>query len=308
MINEELSGYQLLRCSACGSVDGLRPFGDGGLKCHYCGAEYSKKEAERMIIEVKDNKQEEMFRRAKQFETFRDYPNAIAAYQEFSGRYPYDYRGWWGLTRLVNWETWFYQQGVGSQEMPPCCQRALATANESQKQEIQDYFQKQCDACRSEADRKLTDYQQAADAQQAEIQKHTAEVQRLDAQYKELDGKHISVHNKRWKYDKRNNESTLWRYLGFIGLVIAVVGLLAVGLPILLFGAILLVLAVVIRPLFRVIRRNILGRQLKNLDKQRQDLCSMRSNAEQQRIAANQEYERIQQQHQAVMNSSIFLS
>lgn len=133
--------------------------------------------------------QESMLQRAKQFEAFKDNAAAVAAYQDYANKYPYDYEGWWGLTRHVDWEKWISGQQSGSNALPACCERALATADETQKLEIQKYIQQQMNAHRTAAESKRAEHEDSVAFCRSEVQRVQAEIEKAEEKKRPLENK-----------------------------------------------------------------------------------------------------------------------
>ena len=97
---------QKLQCTCCGGKLVMRE--DGVAACQFCGMEYAPETVRKMIVEMRGSVQVEgvdtadsIAKRAEIFMSMNDVANAAANFRKLTQLYPDDYRGWWGLTRLV---------------------------------------------------------------------------------------------------------------------------------------------------------------------------------------------------------------
>ena len=133
-----MEDYQEIICKNCGSKE-FTELPDEALRCDYCKTLYTKIEAERDV-----RKRNEYCRKANKWIEFGDNGRAVDVFQEFSTEFPYEYRGWYGLSTLVDWDIWFYQQDPQKSPppLPEYCNRALSQAPDKMKKEINIYYNK----------------------------------------------------------------------------------------------------------------------------------------------------------------------
>ena len=137
---------QKLQCTCCGGK--LTMNADGVATCQFCGMEYAPEAVKKMVVELKGSVQVEgvdtadaLAKRAETFLSLGDSAEAGRNFQKLAQQYPDDYRGWWGLTRLTDWDGYFRENAGKLPEMPVCCKRALQFAPESQKAEIRAFYE-----------------------------------------------------------------------------------------------------------------------------------------------------------------------
>lgn len=160
-----------LQCSVCG---GALVMSDDGEKavCESCGMSFKKETVKKMIMELSGpvkvegiQNSDSLADRAETFLRLGETEKAHAAFRQMTDEYPADYRGWWGLTRLMDWERYFYNSGLGVAAMPEVCKRALQFAPEEAKKEIQDYFSAKVSLVKKQTDQRHHDEQAAAEEQ-----------------------------------------------------------------------------------------------------------------------------------------------
>ena len=120
-----------LQCSVCG---GALVMSDDGEKavCESCGMSFKKETVKKMIMELSGpvkvegiQNSDSLADRAETFLRLGETEKAHAAFRQMTDEYPADYRGWWGLTRLMDWEKYFYDSGTGKAAMPLVCKLSL---------------------------------------------------------------------------------------------------------------------------------------------------------------------------------------
>lgn len=166
-----------LQCSVCG---GALVMSDDGEKavCESCGMSFKKETVKKMIMELSGpvkvegiQNSDSLADRAETFLRMGETGKAQAASWKMADEYPADYRGWWGLTRTMDWEKHFYDGGLGEAAMPQACQRAIDFAPEETKEEIRAYFDEQVRTVKPGTDEKLRQEAAARAEQEARQQK-----------------------------------------------------------------------------------------------------------------------------------------
>lgn len=173
-----------LQCSVCG---GALVMSDDGEKavCESCGMSFKKETVKKMIMELSGpvkvegiQNSDSLADRAETFLRLGETEKAHAAFRQMTDEYPADYRGWWGLTRLMDWEKYFYDSGTGKADMPLVCKRALEFALEEAKKEIQDYFSEKVSTVKTQTDQRHRDEQAAAEEKRRNEQAAEEEYQK----------------------------------------------------------------------------------------------------------------------------------
>ena len=173
-----------LQCSVCG---GALVMSDDGEKavCESCGMSFKKETVKKMIMELSGpvkvegiQNSDSLADRAETFLRLGETEKAHAAFRQMTDEYPADYRGWWGLTRLMDWEKYFYDSGTGKADMPLVCKRALEFALEEAKKEIQDYFSEKVSTVKTQTDQHHRDEQAAAEEKRRNEQAAEEEYQK----------------------------------------------------------------------------------------------------------------------------------
>lgn len=173
-----------LQCSVCG---GALVMSDDGEKavCESCGMSFKKETVKKMIMELSGpvkvegiQNSDSLADRAETFLRLGEMEKAHAAFRQMADEYPADYRGWWGLTRLMDWEKYFYDSGTGKADMPLVCKRALEFALEEAKKEIQDYFSEKVSTVKTQTDQRHRDEQAAAEEKRRNEQAAEEEYQK----------------------------------------------------------------------------------------------------------------------------------
>ena len=173
-----------LQCSVCG---GALVMSDDGEKavCESCGMSFKKETVNKMIMELSGpvkvegiQNSDSLADRAETFLRLGETEKAHAAFRQMTDEYPADYRGWWGLTRLMDWEKYFYDSGTGKAAMPLVCKRALEFAPEEAKEEIRTYFENQISAVKTWTDQRHRDEQAATDQRHRDEQAAEEEYQK----------------------------------------------------------------------------------------------------------------------------------
>ena len=169
-----------LQCSVCG---GALVMSDDGEKavCESCGMSFKKETVKKMIMELSGpvkvegiQNSDSLADRAETFLRMGETGKAQAAFRQMADEYPSDYRGWWGLTRTMDWEKYFHDGGLDEAVMPQTCQRAIDFAPEGTKEEIRAYFEERVRSVKPDTDKKLqqeaveqAEHQAAKQAEQA---------------------------------------------------------------------------------------------------------------------------------------------
>ena len=173
-----------LQCSVCG---GALVMSDDGEKavCESCGMSFKKETVKKMIMELSGpvkvegiQNSDSLADRAETFLRLGETEKAHAAFRQMTDEYPADYRGWWGLTRLMDWEKYFYDSDTGKAAMPLVCKRALEFAPEEAKEEIQDYFSEKVSMVKTQTDQRHRDEQAAAEEKRRNEQAAEEEYQK----------------------------------------------------------------------------------------------------------------------------------
>ena len=177
-----------LQCSVCG---GTLVMSDDGEKavCESCGMSFRKETVKKMIMELSGpvkvegiQNSDSLADRAETFLRMGETGKAQAAFRQMADEYPADYRGWWGLTRTMNWEKYFYDGGLDEAVMPQTCQRALDFAPEEIKGEIRAYFEERVRTVKPDTDQKLQ--QEAAERAEQETAKRAEQAKQEVRQQK----------------------------------------------------------------------------------------------------------------------------
>ena len=177
-----------LQCSVCG---GALVMSDDGEKavCESCGMSFKKETVKKMIMELSGpvkvegiQNSDSLADRAETFLRMGEIGKAQAAFRQMTDEYPADYRGWWGLTRTMDWEKHFYDGGLDEAAMPQACQRALDFAPEETKGEIRAYFEERVRTVKPGTDEKLR--QEAAERAEQEAAKRAEQAQQEARQQK----------------------------------------------------------------------------------------------------------------------------
>lgn len=129
--------YQKIQCDNCGSVDFIE-YADETLVCKHCRTGYRRIEAEQSLYERK-----EWCRDAEHWRKLENYGMAEEIYRRLTRKYPRNYAGWYGLTKLIDWDTWYYRQDPDDSNppLPDYCTIALKTAHDPQLYaEMNSYF------------------------------------------------------------------------------------------------------------------------------------------------------------------------
>lgn len=177
-----------LQCSVCGGT--LVMSGDGEKAvCESCGMSFKKETVKKMIMELSGpvkvegiQNSDSLADRAETFLRLGETGKAHAAFRQMADEYPADYRGWWGLTRTMDWGQYFYKSGAGEAVMPLECQRALDFAPEETKGEIRAYFEEQVRTVKPGTDKKLQ--KEAEERAQQEAAKRAEQAQQEARQQK----------------------------------------------------------------------------------------------------------------------------
>lgn len=183
-----------LQCSVCG---GALVMSDDGEKavCESCGMSFKKETVKKMIMELSGpvkvegiQNSDSLADRAETFLRMGEMGKAHTAFRQLTDEYPADYRGWWGLTRIMDWGEYFYKSGTGEAVMPLECKRALDFAPEEAKGEIQAYFEERVHTVKPSTDERLRqeDAEQAAKVQRENAERTAkAELEQKRALYRQ---------------------------------------------------------------------------------------------------------------------------
>ena len=164
-----------LQCSVCGGALVMSDDGEKAI-CESCGMSFKKETVKKMIMELSGpvkvegiQNSDSLADRAETFLRLGETEKAHAAFRQMTDEYPADYRGWWGLTRLMDWERYFYKSGLSVATMPEVCKRALQFAPEEAKKEIQDYFPAKVSLVKKQTDQRHHDEQAAEEEYQKKL-------------------------------------------------------------------------------------------------------------------------------------------
>lgn len=183
-----------LQCSVCGGTLVMSDDGEKAI-CESCGMSFKKETVKKMIMELSGpvkvegiQNSDSLADRAETFLRMGETGKAQAAFRQMADEYPSDYRGWWGLTRTMDWGQYFYKSGAGEAVMPLECKRALDFAPEETKGEFRAYFEEQVRTVKPGTDEKLR--QEAAEraqqeARQQKIALYQQAVKQADARMQE---------------------------------------------------------------------------------------------------------------------------
>lgn len=191
-----------LQCSVCG---GALVMSDDGEKavCESCGMSFKKETVKKMIMELSGpvkvegiQNSDSLADRAETFLRMGETGKAQAAFLQMADEYPSDYRGWWGLTRTMDWEKHFYDGGLDEAAMPQACQRAIDFAPEEIKEEIRAYFEERVRTVKPDTDEKLR--QEAAEraeqeARQQKIALYQQAMKQADARVQEAQKREVAL-------------------------------------------------------------------------------------------------------------------
>ena len=177
-----------LQCSVCGGALVMSDDGEKAI-CESCGMSFKKETVKKMIMELSGpvkvegiQNSDSLADRAETFLRMGETGKAQAAFRQMADEYPADYRGWWGLTRTMDWGQYFYKSGAGEAVMPLECQRALDFAPEETKGEIRAYFEEQVRTVKPGTDKKLQ--KEAEERAQQEAAKRAEQAQQEARQQK----------------------------------------------------------------------------------------------------------------------------
>ena len=192
---------QKLQCTCCGGKLVMRE--DGVAACQFCGMEYAPETVRKMIVEMRGSVQVEgvdtadsIAKRAEIFMSMNDVENAAANFRKLTQLYPDDYRGWWGLTRLSDWDIYF-RQNVGKElKMPMLCQRAFQFAPNDKKAEIQAFFEEKVRSVGTRVEANYAQTQRDAQSIEARIQQYVTQINRLSVQRLQEQDKRRIMENK----------------------------------------------------------------------------------------------------------------
>lgn len=192
---------QKLQCTCCGGKLVMRE--DGVAACQFCGMEYAPETVRKMIVEMRGSVQVEgvdtadsIAKRAEIFMSMNDVENAAANFRKLTQLYPDDYRGWWGLTRLVKWDMYF-RENVGKElKMPLICQRAFQFAPDDKKAEIQAFFDEKARSLGTRVEANYAQTQRDAQSIEAQIGQYVTQINRLSAQRLQEQDKRRIMENK----------------------------------------------------------------------------------------------------------------
>lgn len=178
---------QKLQCTCCGGKLVMRE--DGVAACQFCGMEYAPETVRKMIVEMRGSVQVEgvdtadsIAKRAEIFMSMNDVENAAANFRKLTQLYPDDYRGWWGLTRLSDWDIYF-RQNVGKElKMPMLCQRAFQFAPNDKKAEIQAFFEEKVRSVGTRVGANYAQMQRDTQSINAQLQRYRNQINMLNTQ------------------------------------------------------------------------------------------------------------------------------
>ena len=193
-----------LQCSVCGGTLVMNDDGEHAV-CESCGMSFKKETIKKMVMELAGpvkvegiQNSDSLANRAETFLNMGERQKATQAFQTLADEYPSDYRGWWGLTRMMDWVQYYYENGVGDCGMPQVCKRAIEFAPEDVKGEIRAFFEERKRFDKPTADARLRQEELVrtakAEAKVAEEKrKQLAEVERKQKQelYYQARGKAI---------------------------------------------------------------------------------------------------------------------
>ena len=150
-----------LQCSICGGPLTMSADGEKAI-CEYCGMSFRKETVKKMILELAGpvrvegvQNSDSLSDRAETFLKLGETEKAKECFYKMTNEYPSDYRGWWGLTRLTDWNEYFYNSGTDRAEMPVVCERAIEFAPTDVKEKIRDYFDERVQLVKDKTDREL---------------------------------------------------------------------------------------------------------------------------------------------------------
>lgn len=139
-----------LQCSVCGGTLVMRDDGEKAV-CESCGMSFKKETVKKMVMELSGpvkvegiHNSDYLADRAETFLQMGETGKAKTDFRQMANEYPADYRGWWGLTRFIDWEQYFYRSGAGEAVMPPECKRALDFAPEEKKRRYGPILRNRC--------------------------------------------------------------------------------------------------------------------------------------------------------------------
>ena len=197
---------QKLQCSCCGGK--LTMQADGVAVCQFCGMEYTPDAVQKMIVELQGSVQVEgvdtadiLFKRGETFFSLGDRGKAWDIFSKMSNLYPDDYRGWWGLTRLLDWDNYFRGIAGQKQEMPVVCQRAMRFAPEGKQAEIRSFYEQKAAEIGSRVNTNYANVQQQVAALREQYKQKQNCIKSLEDQILQAE-KGIQKLNKYYKEQK----------------------------------------------------------------------------------------------------------
>lgn len=175
---------QKLQCEICGGSLIMAEDGEGAL-CESCGMRFKKETVKKMVMELSGpikidgpvqvegiQGASALAERAETFLHLGESGKANDAFQQLTNEYPSDYRGWWGLTRLFDWRSYFYELGTGPAQPPIVCKRALQFSEGAAKDEIQRYYEEKVKTVKSKTDARLNAEKESAEKVEQEYQQN----------------------------------------------------------------------------------------------------------------------------------------
>lgn len=166
-----------LQCSVCGGTLVMNDDGDRAV-CESCGMSFKKETIQKMVLELAGpvkvegiQNSDSLANRAETFLHMGERQKATQAFQTLTDEYPSDYRGWWGLTRTMDWVQYFYENGSGDCGMPQVCKRAVEFAPEDVKGEIRAFFEERKRVDKLTADARLRQEQEVREVKAAEARR-----------------------------------------------------------------------------------------------------------------------------------------
>lgn len=199
-----------LQCSVCGGTLVMSDDGERAV-CESCGMSFKKETVKKMIMELSGPVQVEGIQnsssladRAETFLRLGEVKKAEGVFRQLADEYPADYRGWWGLTRTMDWERYFYESGTGDAVMPAVCKRAFEFAPDDVKEEIRAFYETREQTLKPGTDQRL----QKEAAEQAE---KTAAMERERAE-KDAHEQKLALYRQAVKQAERREEEARKQY------------------------------------------------------------------------------------------------
>ena len=215
-----------LRCACCGGEMDYPGSMDAPIRCPFCQTQYAPETAKKMLVELSgpvridgtvqvegiDNANA-LAHRAEVFLSLGERKRADDIFESLRSQFPDDYRGWWGETRMMDWQQFFLsEQG----DMPECCRRALYFAPPDKQQEISRFHQQQVAAIKPQVDSFLEHRRQELAPLENQLRQLTGQKQQMENQSQQMQDQLQQL----IRYSRGEKET--WDALGYV--LLALIG------------------------------------------------------------------------------------